>query len=1032
MSNPEDIQAERAALDAMPSGDPSRASQLSKLGFYVYARYKRTGSMSDIDEAIRLLKEAVQLTPKNDPNRAQRLVNLCVYWYRKYPMSETQDVHDLEDAIGATRDAVAAVSDTFPNRWVLLNQLGTQLGLLYLRTRELGVIEENIKIQREAINVIPESNPNRIMYYFNLASPLSARFEATGAIADLDEALNICRVVVEQTDDGNPKRLDRERSTQLGNYASMLGDRYLRTGAMADLQEAITIQQTVCDRVQDDDEYIDRATCLGNLGIHLSRRYRRIGTVTDLINAIKVGRQACNMTPDGHAFRARYLSNLAILLKHEYFRRDDLKDLEEAVRVQREAVKAARKGHPDVVASLHNLGGLLITQHKSTGQMADLEEGLQIGRQVVGLTPENHSNRGTFLSTLAVQLGTKYSRTALIADIDEAIRFGEEALNATAESHPERANRLANQGQRYGDRFWKTKTTSDLNSAISYYRSALYGPGVFDITRIRAGREVLQYFAAIPDWTRAFDAAKTAMDLVPKLISQTINNADKQDVLAQVYGLSSDAGAVALSAGKGALAALNFLEQGRGMVASSIEEIRSESLDLETKHPKLAECFHQLRSELGSSLGPEIPPAARISLASEVAAEAKDLDELVNEIRKEPGFEDFMGVPSESKIKGAALYGPIVVVNISSFRSDAILIDTNQVWSVNLAQLKIQDVKVKIEKGTGSPEVLEWLWEVIAEPVLDALGISQSSSDERLPRIWWIPIGLLSVFPLHAAGRHYKGSSESVIDRAMSSYSSSIKAIIRSRGRPSLETIPPSPERAVLVSMEHTPRHSRLPFAIKETAALRQLLKSKGFDPIQPKPCKEDVVSQLSQSKIFHFAGHGSTNGRDPSQSCLLLEDWEKNPLTVSTLLDVNIQQYSPFLAYLSACGTGQITYEKFLDESIHLVSAFQLAGFRHVVGTLWEVGDEISVDMAKIAYEEIRRGEMADESVCRGLHKATRQLRDRWIQERAEIRGRKRKIREVTLLNDSGVEAPRDAVYVEEDESADLPQWVPYVHYGV
>ena len=91
----------------------------------------------------------------------------------------------------------------------------------------------------------------------------------------------------------------------------------------------------------------------------------------------------------------------------------------------------------------------------------------------------------------------------------------------------------------------------------------------------------------------------------------------------------------------------------------------------------------------------------------------------------------------------------------------------------------------------------------------------------------------------------------------------------------------------------------------------------------------------------------------------------------------MNLRSHSPFLAYLSACGTGQITKESFVDENIHLIRAYQLAGFRHVIGTLWEVDDQICVDMARIIYREIGDGSMTDESVCLGLHKASRKLRD-------------------------------------------------------
>ncbi|KAL4998084.1 hypothetical protein BDV10DRAFT_185693 [Aspergillus recurvatus] len=115
------------------------------------------------------------------------------------------------------------------------------------------------------------------------------------------------------------------------------------------------------------------------------------------------------------------------------------------------------------------------------------------------------------------------------------------------------------------------------------------------------------------------------------------------------------------------------------------------------------------------------------------------------------------------------------------------------------------------------------------------------------------------------------------------------------------------------------------------------------------------------------------------------------NPLTVAELLEVNPHKQPPFLAYRSACGTGRIKDNELIDESIPLISACQLAGFRHVIGTLWEVVDEICVDMAYTTYDEIRAGEMTDDSVAWGLHVAMRQLRDRWLNDRGDAAYRKR-----------------------------------------
>ncbi|POR39336.1 TPR domain-containing protein [Tolypocladium paradoxum] len=164
------------------------------------------------------------------------------------------------------------------------------------------------------------------------------------------------------------------------------------------------------------------------------------------------------------------------------------------------------------------------------------------------------------------------------------------------------------------------------------------------------------------------------------------------------------------------------------------------------------------------------------------------------------------------------------------------------------------------------------------------------------------------------------------------------------------------------------------------------------------------------------FAGHGGTHP-DPLQSRLLLDDWRDRPLTVARLLETNLSTNSPFLAHLSACGTGQNLDSSSADESLHLTSAFQLAGFRHVIGTLWEVDDQLCVDTARMTSEFLGEKGLTDASVSTALHEATRMHRDRRVgEERYAGLGDKTK---------------RDASLCEDGESS-IPPWVPHVHFGV
>lgn len=73
--------------------------------------------------------------------------------------------------------------------------------------------------------------------------------------------------------------------------------------------------------------------------------------------------------------------------------------------------------------------------------------------------------------------------------------------------------------------------------------------------------------------------------------------------------------------------------------------------------------------------------------------------------------------------------------------------------------------------------------------------------------------------------------------------------------------------------------------------------------------------------------------------------------MTVARLFETNLQKQSPFIAYLSTCGIVQIKRNE-LIEGLHLISAFQLVGFQHVVGTLWEINDKSYMDMAITTYK--------------------------------------------------------------------------------
>lgn len=90
-------------------------------------------------------------------------------------------------------------------------------------------------------------------------------------------------------------------------------------------------------------------------------------------------------------------------------------------------------------------------------------------------------------------------------------------------------------------------------------------------------------------------------------------------------------------------------------------------------------------------------------------------------------------------------------------------------------------------------------------------------------------------------------------------------------------------------------------------------------------------------------------------------------------------------LAYLSACSTADNASADLADESIHIASGFQLAGFSHVLGTLWESNDAGCRQVAVDFYRELFNGKAHGEghaAVSIAFNLAVKKLRKRSLRQ--------------------------------------------------
>ena len=161
----------------------------------------------------------------------------------------------------------------------------------------------------------------------------------------------------------------------------------------------------------------------------------------------------------------------------------------------------------------------------------------------------------------------------------------------------------------------------------------------------------------------------------------------------------------------------------------------------------------------------------------------------------------------------------------------------------------------------------------------------------------------------------------------------------------------------------------------KEAAAISSYSGLSASITLLVQPSKEDVLNALRSCTIAHFAYHGYADPIEPTKSALIVGRETEERLTVKDLDAINHDHGQ--IAYLSACSTAEIQAVYLADESVHLASTFQLAGFPHVIGTLWGADDNVAVKIASKFYEGLLQNSKSNMSVAQALHNAVLYFRD-------------------------------------------------------
>jgi hypothetical protein len=542
--------------------------------------------------------------------------------------------------------------------------------------------------------------------------------------------------------------------------------------------------------------------------------------------------------------------------------------------------------------------------------------------------------------------------------LDEAVDTGRRALNS-ATSQASKATRLMGLAGLLYQRYQAVSDRDDQVAAIEAVRELALSRQFPAVRRQEAAMRWGRWAAEAENWDEAVDGHRHAVELLSDVLPSYLGRSDQQKRLADAGTLVADAVALALDAGS-VEGAFELLEQGRGLLVSDALG-GDDGLDwLRTTHPALAQEHLRLRTALSNVENGPVVDLDRMYRLGE------QWDRNIAEIRQLD--KNFLRPPRLGELRRAGVGRTIVTLNVSKYRSDALVLDNGGVRPIRLHDLRHDELSQRVGEfaaalpvaSNGSSlvarmsaqdsvrQTLEWLWDKVTWPVFDAIG--------AVPRVWWSPHGLLKLLPLHAAGYH-SVPGRSVLDRVVSSYTPTVRALLRSPKPPTTRP------QVLVVSMPTTPGHPDLPATTAEAATITTALPPL----IGDSATRSNVLDVLKQYEWVHFACHAHNDPGNPSGSHLVLHD---QPLLVTDIDRLSLDTAE--LAYLSACSTA-LTSAEYSSETVHLGSAFQLAGFRHVIATFWRVDDKPAAEMAAQFYKNSHM------EPAFALHEAVRQVRDQY-----------------------------------------------------
>ncbi|BCS00562.1 CHAT domain-containing tetratricopeptide repeat protein [Aspergillus luchuensis] len=1010
-----------------PANSSELSNDLKNLSLEVERHDPSTNVKRNMEIAVKVLRQCINLTAGRDP-LFLRWLDLLYFLLDKllyYTPGGNDRVPIHQESIRVLYDLANLEILRGDFQIEKLLKIMGHLECLLKDTGDPRFNEEAMAVSGRLLKIIPTTHPQYLTVVYNRGTAYLRQFESTAHVQDALQAIELFRNVIKIPREDSI--IYRTAMLNLGIALVWLSKRTVNADlldeALPILQRAVELEGRGSERVRwttniieclmesgKEAEAIDTAmkvlqseSCPVEIYTMLVTAYGclydKTSRLEELNRAIEIGRQGLNALSQELLQHLMFRGTLAAQLLRRYTRSHQLADLEEAIYISRKVIKNVPKGLFSRCKALINLATMLRMRYMCLRNIKDLQESIELQTEVLDTIPYDHPARPNYLRMLSDHIYTRYKDLGDDKDRSRAFALSHEALESVvfdspyfAHCHFHHCNLLAQ---------CNPPPWSEISSLLSRsWRSPTILPGL----QLRMAAMLRDTRRMEKDFDGAYAAAAESIRILRRINPSSLAMGDSQYLIKQYRALGSEACELALRVGKSGTEALQLLERGRAIIIGNLMGTKRDEKELREAHPTLCTEYERLRlaiNRAGQGLG--LDEIMTNGNSPNQANSIAKFESLVSRIQELPGFENFQKGLTEKQLRTAAGQGTIVAINFNAWRSDAIALSSNGVKVIALTDLNVDTANgwiMKLVDSSGGPsnkeymELLRWLWQDCVEPILRALDFRPQDSPEDLPRVWWIASGGFTLFPFHAAGDRSRGPTANTLSYVLSSYTSSINTLLEMRKRsPShLASNSGSPAKLLLVSMPTTPGAADLEGVEQEVAAIKTVLGSSIRMEKLLQPDVDTVMQHLPHSQIVHFACHGVADPINPADSGLLLQTAfatpEQQVLTARAIFESHNVQGQ--IAYLSACSTAEARVAGLLDEHLHVVSSFQVAGFRHVVGCLWPSDDAVCVEVAVSFYSQLHRSGMqalTDRDVALALHKAVKAISEHKKYEKRPLR---------------------------------------------